>query len=98
MVINEKNEIFTFAILLIISIIYFICSYLGIAFFKEGFGMIDVVLLEILGNSLIVGIVTYFSTKSISEYLQEKEFKRNNIIEVEYGKTPYKIASYEILI
>ncbi len=60
-------------------VIYFICSYRGVLFFKKGFGTIDIVLLEIVGNSFIVGIVTYFSTKFVSEYLQEKEFNRNNV-------------------
>lgn len=96
---KEKNKILILMlILLIITIIYFICSYLGVFFFTNGIGTIDIVLLEIIGNSLIVGIVTYFSTKLISEYLQEKEFNRNNIVEIEHEKTSYKIVNYEMFL
>jgi len=79
-------------------VIYFICSYRGVLFFKKGFGTIDIVLLEIVGNSFIVGIVTYFSTKFVSEYLQEKEFNRNNIIELEHEKTQFSIVNYNVFL
>lgn len=95
---KEKNKILILILLIIIIIDYFICSYLGLFFFTDGIGAIDLVLLEIIGNSLVVGIVTYFSTKFISEYLQEKEFNRNNTIEIEHEKTPYKIVNYEMFL
>lgn len=85
-------------LILLIIVIYFICSYIGILFFTKGFGTIDIVLLEVVGNSLIVGIVTYFSTKFVSEYLQEKEFNRNNIIELEHEKTQFKIVNYNMFL
>ena len=95
---KNKKYIVSFIFILIIVIFYFLCSYLGWIFFTKGFGTIDIVLLEIVGNSLIVGIVTYFSTKFISEYLQEKDFDRNNIIEIEHEKTSYKIVNYEMFL
>ena len=95
---KNKKYVVLFIFILIIVIFYFVCSYLGWIFFTKGFGTIDIVLLEIVGNSLIVGIVTYFSTKFISEYLQEKDFNRNNIIEIEHEKTSYKIVNYEMFL
>lgn len=95
---EKKTYIITISILIVIIIIYFMCSYLGLLFFSKGFGTIDIVLLEIIGNSFIVGIVTHFSTKFISEYLQEKEFNRNNIVEIEHEKTSYKIVNYEMFL
>ncbi len=86
------------SLILICIIGYFSCSYIGALFFTKGFGVIDIALLEVVGNSFIVGIVTYFSTKFISEYLQEKEFNRNNIIEIEHEKTQFKIVNYNMFL
>ena len=49
-------------------------------FFHEGFNELDYLMLNIFGDGIIVGIVTYFSTKLISIQISKNEFNRYNKI------------------
>lgn len=84
--------IFTIALIFIIILL---CSYKGLIFFHEGFNELDYLMFNIFGDGIIVGIVTYFSTKSISIQISKNEFNRYNKINVTINKSRNKIISYE---
>ena len=89
-------------ILLIISIILFILlaigSYKGYLFFNPGFNDFDYLLLNIIGDAVIVGIVTHISSKYISVYIARKEFDRNNKINITINKSRNGIMNYEMFM
>lgn len=95
---NNKKRIYKFIILIfllifVISII--ILSYNGIFFFNEGFNDFDYLMMNILGDAIVVGIVTHISTKNISTYISKKEFDRNNKIIITVNKSRNDIINYE---
>lgn len=95
---NNKKRIYKFIILIfllifVISII--ILSYNGIFFFNEGFNDFDYLMMNILGDAIVVGIVTHISTKNISTYISKKEFDRNNKIIITVNKSRNGIINYE---
>ena len=76
-----KNILIIIAIILIMSL-YLIFSYFGLFIFTLGFNEFDFVILNVIGDSVLVGIVTYVATKSISLYISKKEFYRNTKVNV----------------
>jgi hypothetical protein len=57
------KRVFKFIILIVMFILgstYLICTFKGYLFFAKGYGDLDLLILEIIGNSILVGIVTYF--------------------------------------
>lgn len=95
---NNKKRIYKFIILIfllifVISII--ILSYNGIFFFNEGFNDFDYLMMNVLGDAIVVGIVTHISTKNISTYISKKEFDRSNKIIITINKSRNGIINYE---
>ena len=61
--INYKSLllILLFVVILILGILY----YKGLLFFTSGFNNLDFLLFNIIGDALLVGIVTHISSKNI---------------------------------
>lgn len=85
-----KYAFLTFSLVIIILIL----SYLGVSFFTKGFNKFDYLLLNVLGDALLVGIVTHISSKTISMYISKKEFERNNKINITLNKNRNGIINY----
>lgn len=73
----------------------FICSYIGVYPFTKEFNQLDYLLLNIIGDAIMVGIVTYFSTMKISKDISKKEFDRNNKINICINNKTNNIVNYE---
>lgn len=97
---RKKFKKHKYNIILVILIIIFIIiiswlSYKGLLFFNEGFNDLDFLLFNILGDALLVGIVTHISSKNISLFISKKEFGRNNKINITINKSRNEIINYE---
>lgn len=91
-----KNYKFILLCLVIFFIILTsIFSYCGMFFFNKGFNDFDYLILNIIGDAILVGIVTHISSKSISTYISKKEFNRNNKINITINKSRNDIINYE---
>lgn len=95
---NMKNNsykiillILVFAIIIIISI----ASHNGLLFFKSGFNDLDFLFFNILGDAILVGIVTHISSKNISLFISKKDFERNNKINITINKSRNNIINFE---
>lgn len=95
---NKILKIIFLIFITLLLIIYIIFSYFGFFFFSKGFNNLDCLLLEILGNSILVSIATYISTKSISTLISLKEFKRRNKINISINEKNNMILSYKKFI
>ncbi len=82
-------------LLFVVIIIFGILSYNGLLFFTSGFNNFDFLLFNIIGDALLVGIVTHISSKNISLSISKKEFDRNNKINVTINKSRNEIINYE---
>ena len=51
--------------------------------------------MNIIGDTILVGIVTHISSKNISTYISKKEFDRNNKINITVNKSRNSIINYE---
>lgn len=89
-----NKKIIGIVVAFIVGCIYIISSYKGFFILEEGFNQLDYLILNILGDSILVGLVTYLSTKSISLYISKKEFERNNKISVSINEKSKKIYNY----
>ena len=69
-------------------------SYYGIWFFTEKFNEFDYLVLNILGDALLVGLVTHISSKNISIFISKKEFDRSNKINITINKTRTSMINY----
>lgn len=97
---NKKLKSHKYKIILLILIIAFIIffclmSYKGLLFFTIGFNDLDFLAFNILGDALLVGIVTHISSKNISLFISKKEFDRNNKINITINKSRNEIINYE---
>lgn len=86
--------------ILLCLVIFFIIlvsifSYCGMFFFNKGFNDFDYLVLNIIGDAILVGIVTHISSKSISTYISKKEFDRNNKINIKINKSRNNVINYE---
>lgn len=95
---NMKNNsykiillILVFAIIIIISI----ASHNGLLLFKSGFNDLDFLFFNILGDAILVGIVTHISSKNISLFISKKDFERNNKINITINKSRNNIINFE---
>lgn len=92
----KKIYILPLIILLLILIVTTIfLSYFGIFFFTEKFNEFDYLILEILGSTLLVGIVTHISSKNISTFISKKDFSRNNKINIAINKSRTSMINYK---
>ena len=91
---SNYKHIIIFVMLLIFILILF-CSYNGFIFFHKGFNELDFLIFNIFGDAILVGIITYISTKSISVQMSKNEFNRNNKINITINKSRNKIINYE---
>lgn len=82
-------------LLFVVVIILVILSYKGLLFFTSGFNNFDFLLFNIIGDALLVGIVTHISSKNISLFISKKEFDRNNKINITINKTRNEIINFE---
>lgn len=82
-------------LLFVVIIIFGILSYNDLLFFTSGFNNFDFLLFNIIGDALLVGIVTHISSKNISLSISKKEFDRNNKINVTINKSRNEIINYE---
>lgn len=87
---------YIFLVLITIFIITtIIMSYSGILFFHPGFNDFDYLMLNVLGDAILVGIVTHISSKNIALYISKKEFDRNSKINISMSESRNKIIDYE---
>lgn len=63
-------------------------------FFTEKFNEFDYLILNILGDAILVGIVTHISSKNISTFISKKEFDRNNKINITINKSRTSMINY----
>ncbi len=91
---NKKYKLFLIISLLILLIIIMSFSYYGIWFFTENFNELDYLILNILGDTILVGIVTHISSKNISTSISKKEFDRNNKINITINKSRTSMINY----
>lgn len=91
-----KKNYKLFIILLLLSVIstIMLLSYYGVLFFTKYFNEFDYLILNILGDAILVGIVTHISSKNISTYISKKEFDRNNKINITIDKSRTSIINY----
>lgn len=97
---KKKMETHTYKIILLILILAVVIviallSYNGLLFFTSGFNDLDFLLFNILGDALLVGIVTHISSKNISLFISKKEFDRNNKINITINKSRNEIINFE---
>ena len=93
---NKKLLKYLIIILILIFIaILLLFSYNGFLFFNKGFNELDYLIFNILGNALLVGIVTHISTKYISLLISKKEFNRNNKLNITINKSRNNIINFE---
>ena len=97
---KKKMKTHTYKIILLLLILAIVIvitclSYNGLLFFTSGFNNLDFLLFNILGDALLVGIVTHISSKNISLFISKKEFDRNNKINVTINKSRNKIINFE---
>jgi len=99
---TEKLKTYKYKIILLGLIITFIIiallSYNGLLFFTSGFNDLDFLIFNILGDALLVGIVTHISSKNISLFISKKEFDRNNKINITINKSRNEIINFEIFM
>ena len=76
----------------------FTLSYTGVLFFNKGLGSLDYLFLNIIGDAILVGIITYISSKSISVYISRKEFDRRNKICISVNEIRNNISNYNRFI
>ena len=82
-------------LILILIIVTIILSYQGLLFFNRGFNEFDCLMLNILGDGILVGIVTHISSKNIALYISKKEFDRNSKINITINEARNSIINYE---
>ena len=70
-------------------------SYNGFFVFTRRFNEFDYLVLNIVGDAVMVGIVTYFSTMKVSNFISKKEFERNNKINVSINSRLNNIVDYK---
>lgn len=71
--------------------------YNGLLFFNKGFNELDYLVFNILGNALLIGIVTHISTKYIP-LLISKKFDKNNKINITFNKSRNNIINIEMFV
>lgn len=93
-----KNLAFKYiclGLMLLIVILVTISSYNGFFFFNKGFNDFDYLMMNIVGDAILVGIVTHISSKNISTYVSKKEFDRNNKINITVNESRNGIINYK---
>lgn len=92
---KSKLKIITIIIIVIIVITTIIISYKGYFIFNKGFNEFDYLMINILGDAIMVGIVTHISSKYLSIYITKKQFERNNKINITMNKSRNTIINFE---
>lgn len=92
---NKKSKMVAFVILILLTIAIMIFSYNGFFGFTRRFNEFDYLVLNIVGDAVMVGIVTYFSTMKVSNFISKKEFERNNKINVSINSRLNNIVDYK---
>ena len=62
---------------------------------KQIFIDITLLILNIVGDAIVVGLVTHISTKSISTLISKKEFERSNKINITINKKRNSMINYQ---
>lgn len=91
---KKKQKIFLIILFLLLIVIITLSSYYGIWIFTENLNEFDYLILNILGDVILVGIVTHISSKSVSTFISKKEFDRNNKINITINKSRTSIINY----
>jgi len=86
------------ATIIIIFLLLVICSYYGVLFFTKGFNEFDYLFLNIVGDAVIVGIVTHISSKNIALFISKKEFDRNNKTNISINASRIGIMNYSCFL
>lgn len=90
-----KIKYITMLLIIIFIFVIIIMSYYGFLFFYPGFNDLDYLMLNILGDAVLVGIVTHISSKNIALYISKKEFDRNSKINIAMSESRNTIINYE---
>ena len=91
---NITYKYISLILILLIIILVTLLSYNGLFFFNKGFNDLDYLIMNIIGDTILVGIVTHISSKNISTYISKKEFDRNNKINITVNKSRNSIINY----
>lgn len=95
---NFKKRIFVICTIFAMILLYLIVSYKGLFIFEPNFNDLDYLIFNITGDAILVGIITYFSTKSISLEISRKEFKRNNKLDVNVLEKNHSLFDFNIFL
>lgn len=95
---NLGKRIFSICCVTIFVLLYFVISYKGLFIFEEKFNELDFLIFNITGDALLVGIITYISTKSISLYISKKEFERNNKLDVNVLEKNHSLFNFNTFL
>jgi len=94
----KKKKVYKISLIILIlllTIFVALSSCFGWYFFTQGFNNLDYLFIEILGNTILVGLSTYIATKSISTNISLKEFSRRNKIIISINKKNNVILNYK---
>lgn len=92
---NTTYKYISLVLILLIIILVTLLSYNGLFFFNKAFNDLDYLIMNIIGDAILVGIITHISSKNISTYISKKEFDRNNKINITVNKSRNSIINYE---
>ena len=95
---KKKHKVLLIITISILFMTIFTLSYTGVLFFNKGLGNLDYLFLNIIGDAILVGIITYISSKSISVYISRKEFDRRNKICISVNEIRNNISNYNRFI
>lgn len=95
---KKKHKLLLIITISILFMTIFTLSYTGVLFFNKGLGSLDYLFLNIIGDAILVGIITYISSKSISMYISRKEFDRRNKICISVNEIRNNISNYNRFI
>lgn len=95
---KKKHKVLLIITISILFMTIFTLSYTGVLFFNKGLGSLDYLFLNIIGDAILVGIITYISSKSISVYISRKEFDRRNKICISVNEIRNNISNYNRFI
>lgn len=92
---GKRSKIFLVISCFILLISIFLLVYFSNIWKNETFVDIVQIIINIVGDAIVVGLVTHISTKSISTFISKKEFERSNKINITINKKRNSMINYQ---
>lgn len=92
---GKRSKIFLVISCFILLISIFWLVYFSNIWKNETFVDIVQIIINIVGDAIVVGLVTHISTKSISTFISKKEFERSNKINIIINKKRNSMINYQ---